>query len=134
MILDIWRDWKRPTYRPHRPQYNLLIPTFVLLALGALIQFILGPALVANQVDEFSVNYFFWRHLSAIIIGLIALYFGFKINLKHWLKYSPYILIGGIIYWCFSCHIGRWHGCALVAISGLFHPAGGNFENWALSW
>ena len=97
MILDAWRDWRKPSYRPHKPQYNLLIPAFILLALGALIQFVLGPALIANQVNEVSANYFFWRHSIAIIVGLGALYLGFKINLKYWLKYSPHILIIGII-------------------------------------
>ena len=97
MILDAWRNWKRPAHRPHKPDYRLLLPALVLLALGALIQSILGPALVANQVNELSAYYFFWRHVGAIVVGLMALYLGFKINLRYWLKYSPHILIAGII-------------------------------------
>ncbi len=95
MILDVWKNWQRPTYKPHKPQYRLLIPAFVLLILGALMQLVLGPALVSNQTD-ISIYYFFWRHTGAIVVGLVALYLGFKINLKYWLKYSPHILIAGI--------------------------------------
>lgn len=98
MILDVWKDWQKPAYRSHRPQYNLLVPVFILLAIGTLMQFVLGPALIAGQVNnEVSINYFFYRHLIAVIVGLGALYAGFKINLKYWLKYSPHILMAGIV-------------------------------------
>ena len=97
MILDVWKNWQKPAYRPHKPQYRLLIPALVLLALGALIQLTIGSALAANQDGEISVYYFFWRHAGAITVGLIALYLGFKIHLRHWLRYSPYILLGGIV-------------------------------------
>ncbi len=96
MIFNAWKNWQRSTYKPHKPQYALLVPAFIILTLGALIQFVLGPALVANQVNEVSANYFFWRHMVAIIVGLIALYLGYKLNLRHWLRYSPYILMFGV--------------------------------------
>ena len=96
MFLNIWHNWQKPIYRPHKPDYRLLLVALVLLLLGALIQFILGPALIANRVGEVSVNYYFWRHLIAIIIGLVALYGGYKIHIKYWLKYSPHILAAGI--------------------------------------
>lgn len=97
MFLKIWEDWERPTHKPHKPRYSLLAPALILLALGILIQFILGPALVADQVGEISVNYYFWRHMIAVAAGLVFLYLGYKIHLKYWLKYSPYILIGGVL-------------------------------------
>ena len=96
MFLNIWHNWQKPIYRPHKPDYRLLLVALVLLLLGALTQFILGPALIANRVGEVSVNYYFWRHLIAIIVGLAALYGGYKIHIKYWLKYSPHILVAGI--------------------------------------
>lgn len=97
MILDIWRDWQKPIFRYRRPQYALLIPCLALLLMGVLIQFVLGPALVASQVTEVSVNHLFWRHLITALLGLGALYLGFKIKLQNWFKYSVWILAGGLI-------------------------------------
>ena len=97
LFLNAWQGWQKPLYRPHKPDYKLLLPVFILLGVGALMQFVLGPALLASRADDFSVNYFFWRHLGAIIIGLCAFYLGFKLNLRYWLKYSPYILLAGLV-------------------------------------
>ena len=96
-FFDAWRDWKKPTNRPHRPNYNLLLPIVLLLAIGVLMQLVMGPAILASRGGEISsVDYFFWRHLLAIIIGLAALFVGLKVHLRYWLKYSPYILMAGL--------------------------------------
>ena len=98
LFFDAWRGWRKPIRRPHKPSYNLLLPIALLLAVGALMQFVMGPAILASRGGEISsVNYFFWRHLFAIIVGLIALFIGFKVNLRYWLKYSPYILLAGFL-------------------------------------
>ena len=93
--LDAWSHWSKPLHRPHKPDYSLLIPVFILLSIGALLQFTI-PAMLAHRAGDISVNYFFWRHLIAIIVGFFAFYAGFKIPLRYWLKYSPYILIAAI--------------------------------------
>ena len=68
----------------------------LLLAVGALIQFIISPTLAVRSVGEISRYHFFFRHLISITVGLVALWFGLKVNLRYWLRYSLLILAGGI--------------------------------------
>lgn len=93
----LWPNWQGAEARRHRPRYRLLGLVFMLLAVGALIQFIISPTLAVRAVGEISRYNFFFRHLISISVGLAALYCGFRINLKYWLHYAPLILLGGVL-------------------------------------
>ena len=98
MIFRAWQDFRQPAFRGHRPLYRILIPILVLLSLGILIQFVLGPALTGNRISEVSaVNQSFMRHLINVVIGLGALYLGFQVKLEHWFKYCGWIVVGGLL-------------------------------------
>ena len=113
MILDIWQDWQKPIFRYRRPYYAILIPILLLLFLGILIQFVLGPALVGDQIKDASIHAPFWRHLITASLGLLALYLGFKVRLQLWFRCSFWILLVGLVLGFLAIVIGttadvRW--------------------------
>ena len=59
-------------------------------------QFVLGPALIGRSIGEVSVNYYFWRHLAAILVGVGALYLAYKIPLRQWFQWSAWIIMVGL--------------------------------------
>ena len=97
---DIWHNWAGPKNRRHRPNYTILTIVLALLAIGALVQFTISPALVARagNVDSWGgTNAYFYRHLAAIGLGCLALWVGFKVHIIHWLRWSPRFLLVGLI-------------------------------------
>ena len=93
-----WLEWKGPRVRRHRPQYSILVTALILVMIGAVIQFTISPAQVAQQTVQLGSepwggqNSYFYRHLLAIIVGVGALVAGFKIHIRHWLQWGPWIL------------------------------------------
>ena len=106
----VWQDWSGPRTRRHRPRYAILVGVLLLVAIGALVQFTISPGQVAQLVARTGAepwggeNSFFYRHLLSIFIGLIALLVGLKLHLRHWFRFSPWILTAGL---------------ALAAVTGL---------------
>lgn len=93
-----WLDWEGPKVRRHRPQYSILVVALVLVMIGAIVQFTVSPAQVAQQVFQFGSepwggqNSYFYRHLLSALVGIGALIAGIKIHIRHWLQWSPWIL------------------------------------------
>ena len=113
MIFKVWQNWQKPYFQYKKPYYALLLPIIILLGLGLLIQFFLSPALSAAQQADVPTQYFFWRHLITVLVGLCALYAGFKIKLKNWLRFSGWIFIIGLLLSLLAVFIGgaadvRW--------------------------
>ena len=96
--IQLWRDWSGPRRRRHRPRYAILVIVLLLVTIGAIVQFTISPAQVAQKTFQTGLtpwggdNSFFYRHLLAIGIGIGALLLGFQIHLRHWLRWSPYLL------------------------------------------
>lgn len=92
-----WWVWPGPSSRKHRPDMTILITSLVLLVIGLVIQFAIGPAITQGLGDNVSRNYFFYRHSVSVVIGLVGMYIAWKIPLKTWVGISPYLFIFGII-------------------------------------
>lgn len=117
-----WLDWDGPRVRRHRPQYSILVAALVLVMIGAVVQFTVSPAQVAQRVFQSGFepwggqNSYFFRHLLSIGVGIGALVAGLKIHIRHWLQWSPWILTVAL---------------ALAAITGL---TGSRWLGLGASW
>jgi len=77
--------------RKHRPDYVLLILCAVLLAIGLIVVYAIGPALsAANHVSS---NYYAGKQLLAIVLSLVAFVITAKIPLQWWRQiYKPLLI------------------------------------------
>lgn len=74
----------QPTLRKHRPAYLLPVLALVLLAMGLVVIFTIGPGLsVQRNVSE---NYFVNKQFIAMILGFAAFFVAGKIPLQFWSK------------------------------------------------
>ena len=98
-----WLDWEGPRVRRHRPQYSILVVALVLVMIGAVVQFTISPAQVAQRAFQFGSepwggqNSYFYRHLLSAAVGIGALVAGLKIHIRHWLQWSPWILVIALV-------------------------------------
>ena len=94
----VWQNWSGPRQRRHRPKYTILVVALLLVAIGALVQFTISPSKVfsSGAGAEANPNLFFFRHLLAVFVGLIALIAGLNVHLRHWLRFSPWILAASL--------------------------------------
>lgn len=72
----------QPALRKHRPAYLLPVLALVLLAMGLVVIFTIGPGLsVQRNVSE---NYFVGKQFIAMILGFTAFFIASHIPLKFW--------------------------------------------------
>ena len=95
MVFNIWHNWRGPSFSRHKPRWSLLMPILFLLAGGWFIQFYLSPILTRDT--DLIANYFSIRHLIFTLIGLVALWVGYKLKLKLIFQASHWILLSGLI-------------------------------------
>jgi cell division protein FtsW len=76
--------------RRHRPDYVLLILALLLLGIGVVVIYAIGPALAA--VSGTSENHYINRQLVAIAISLVAFFVAANVPLRLWEKYK-YVLL-----------------------------------------
>ena len=94
-----WLDWDGPKVRRHRPQYTILVLALILVMVGAVVQFTISPAQVVQRTVQLGTepwggqNSYFYRHLLALLVGIGAMVVGFKIHIRHWLQWSPWLLV-----------------------------------------
>lgn len=77
--------------------YNtfFLVLTGILLTIGSI--FVL-EASVAESFSTFGDQYFLFRqHAVGLVVGIVAFLVGLIVPVKYWIKFSPFLFIGGIV-------------------------------------
>jgi cell division protein FtsW len=103
--------------RRHRPDHMIALYMALLMLLGLVIMYAIGPqrANLLNNIygSEYGDNYFFLRQLSSVMLGLAgfaALYFTpYKLLIKH---ADKFLLFGFLA--CLVLAIADWTGMAIV--------------------
>jgi len=75
------------TMRRHRPDYWLIVLTMLLLAIGLIVVYSIGPALSATRGEGSGTNYVV-RQLLAIVLSAIAFIVTSRIPLRIWRKWQ----------------------------------------------
>ena len=82
--------------RKHRPDYGLIVISSILLAVGLVVMYSIGPALAA-QGGGVGDNYFVTRQFIAIIFGLAAFWATSRIPLGTWQKWQKPLIVVTIL-------------------------------------
>jgi len=81
--------------RKHRPDYWLIVWCAVLLVIGLIVVYAISPALaITNHVSN---NYYVYKQMIAIFLGLIVFFITYKVPLQKWRQaYKPLLIIAGL--------------------------------------
>lgn len=85
----------RPMQRRHRPDYILIVLSFVLLTLGLIVVYAISPGLSAQK--NVGPNYYVLKQASAIVLGIVAFLITAQLPLKIWQKLQKPLIILSII-------------------------------------
>ena len=80
--------------RKHRLDYGLLLAVLILMLIGAIIIFAVGPrvAIFENSVGgNFSENHFIFRHLISVSMSIMAIIAGYFLPMSWIKKFSKQI-------------------------------------------
>lgn len=85
--------------RRHRADMPLILFISMLILLGLIVIYAISPALIArlSHSTEISQNYFLYRQLIYIVLGLAAFTMAAMVPLGWWRKNSTRLLIGGLV-------------------------------------
>lgn len=87
--------------RRHKSDRTIAALTFVLLCIGLIVIYAIGPmrANVMNSVYGSNVgeNDFFIQQLRNVILSLIVIVLAFKIPYQYMRKYAKFVMFGGLI-------------------------------------
>ena len=87
--------------RKHRPDYMIVLVMGLLMLLGLVIIYAIGPqrAIVLNNAygDNYGDSYFFIKHLQSLVIAIIAFIVAFKFPINQLGKLSKIILIIAVL-------------------------------------
>jgi len=87
--------------RKHKSDLVILFMTFILMAIGLIIIYAIGPmrANVLNSAygGNYDSNYFFIHQLISVGVALVALLIGFKLPYEKMRKLAKWVLIIGLI-------------------------------------
>ncbi|MAU34053.1 hypothetical protein CL689_00525 [Candidatus Saccharibacteria bacterium] len=112
--------------RQHRPDYQIALYTAILMLLGLVIMYAIGPqrANVLNMAvgGNYSESYFFIKQVVSIILSGVAFAALALIPYTIMVKRSSWLLIAGLVL------------CAILAISGWANLPFANEVNGATSW
>jgi len=85
--------------RKHRSDLLLVVLTLILMALGLLVVFAVGPRVAqfenSQSGSSFSETYFFKHHLISVVVAILAMIFGSKVPYKFLDKHSLKIIGAG---------------------------------------
>lgn len=82
--------------RQHRPDYVLVILMSILLVVGAVVVFAIGPGLTNGK--SLPENYFSSKQLTAIVLGVVGFIIAGFLPVQRWKKIQvPIILTAGIV-------------------------------------
>jgi cell division protein FtsW len=81
--------------RKHRPDYWLLVWCAVLLSIGLVVVYAISPALaITNHVSN---NYYVYKQMIAIVLGVIVFFITYKIPLQWWRQaYKPLLIVAAL--------------------------------------
>lgn len=89
-----------PVSRRHRPDYLLIVYVLILMALGAITIFAVGPQhanLLNNAIgSNYSNDYFFIKQITSLGLSLLAFAAAAMIPYKYFLRYSGTLLVIGL--------------------------------------
>lgn len=80
--------------RSHRPDYMIVILTSLLLVVGAVVVYAIGPGI--TQGKNLPTNYFSTKQLIAIGLGIVGFVIASSIKIPTWNKLQPYVIAGAI--------------------------------------
>lgn len=83
--------------RRHRPDYILMLCTFMLLAIGLVVIYSVSPAISAQLVGDVNPNHFMYRQLVFLLLGFGVFAFTSFVPLKFWTFMQKYILWFAVI-------------------------------------
>ena len=96
--------------RKHKPDLLIAVLTFILMAVGLIIIYAIGPAWAQFQNVTFGANYgesdFFVRQVFAVVVALVAFVVAYKFPFKWMENVGVWVLVLGILL------------CALLSILG----------------
>ena len=75
--------------RKHKPDYILLIISILLISVGLIVIYSIGPGLSVNS--NVSPNYYINRQMISVFIGVIGFLVAAFLPLSIWLKFENYL-------------------------------------------
>lgn len=100
-----------------RPDYGLFGAIGLLLFVGILVIYTISPILNYGAFEDTSANYFLYRHLTHVGLGIVAFIVASRLSLDRWRQFLPVLL---------------W-ACAISAVM-LLIPATNQTFNGATRW
>lgn len=117
MVTDGWKKRTTDVIRRHRPDYLIVLYMGILMLLGLIIMYAIGPqrANVLNNAygGDYSDSYFFIKQFISLALALIAFGLATILPYKLMLKHGSKILAIGLL------------ACALLAVAG--------FAGWGIA-
>lgn len=88
-------DCIEPSARRHKPDYMMLTVLAMLLLLGLIIIYSIGPALaIKHNLDE---SHFMYRQIAYLMVAGVAFMVTSMISFRKWTKLQPYITVIAVI-------------------------------------
>ena len=81
--------------RRHKPDYILLIVSILLLAIGLIVIYSIGPGLSVNS--KVSSNYYINRQMISVFMGIIGFLIAAFMPLKKWRTVEKPLIIGAVV-------------------------------------
>ena len=82
-------------HRRHRPDYGLLVLILILLTIGVVVVYAIGPALgLANNVSN---NFYSSRQLVAIGLSLVAFFVTSRVPISNWRQWHKPLLVVAVL-------------------------------------
>jgi len=78
--------------RKHRPDHWIFFLVLILMGIGLILIYSIGPALAAEG-GNVTANYFVGRQFIDVLLGIISFFIAFKIPIVNWLKYQKTLII-----------------------------------------
>ena len=121
-----WRQRTGDVVRRHRPDYMIVLYTGILMLLGLVVIYAIGPqrANVLNNAfgSNFSDSYFFIKQTVSLLLALIAFGIMSVIPYSFIIKHGTKVLIGGLA------------ACAVLALAGIAGLPIAEATNGAVRW
>jgi cell division protein FtsW len=103
--------------RGHKPDYILALAVGILLAAGLVMMYSVSPVLSHKLLGSADRNYYFYRHLGSLAVGLVAWALISRVNYHVWRRLGPLLL-----------------GASIVALLALLVPGLSVAKNGATRW
>lgn len=112
--------------RKHKPDLLIAVLTVILMAIGLIVMYAIGPvwAQFQNSIggNNYSDNYFFTHQLFAVVVSLAVFIVAYKFQFKWMEKAGKWVLLVGFVL------------CALLAILGAMGSGLANCDPGACRW